>query len=271
MADQLIRLDSYPFDSNLPTQYDELGYPVFDRGITSHILAACWKQFFSNGIFAAPATNLQITRGTGFSINIAKGIGIIDGHMGGVFNDDGMNIQLTTEARGTKTYSIMLRYDNNNEYRSNWIRVVEGASVAEPETAPNVKEYRLGHVIIPTNSESIEAATIVDERGTSVCPYVAPFEEIDLSEVVSEAKRQANIELTDLASFIDRNVALIQSAIDGTVAGNLQNQIDIITNSMTDSQFLYYCGLLNDEPVGWNNEWLTYEQEITNATEISNN
>ena len=269
MADQLIRLDSYPFDSNVPTTFDERGYPVFDRGVTSHILAACWKQFFSDGIFASPATNLQITRGTGFSINIAKGVGIIDGHMGGVFSDEGLNIVLTDQARGTKTYSIMLRYDNNTEYRSTYIHVVEGNEPATPETAPNIKEYRLGYVVIPTNSENIEAATITDERGTA-CPYAAPFEDIDLSEVVSEAKRQANIELTDLAGFIDRNVALIQSAIDGTVAGNLQNQIDAITNSMTDNQFLYYCGLLNDEPIGWNNEWLTYEQELNNATEIPN-
>lgn len=242
MADQLIRLDSYPFDSNTPTTYDERGYPIFDRGITSRILAACWKQFFSDGVFASPSTNLQITRGTGFSINIANGIGIIEGHMGGVFDTDGrgLDIKLTDSVRGTMVYSIMLRYDNNNEYRSNWIRVVEGASPATPEIAPSVKEFRLGYVTIPSNATSIEDAIITDERGTSVCPYAAPFEEIDIADVIGEAQRQAQVQLDYLANYITENKQYIDAAISGELAGEILSKINEVSEKLPDDEFKRY-------------------------------
>lgn len=228
MADQLIRLDSYPFDSNVPTTYDERGYPVFDRGITSHVLAACWKQFFSDGIFASPETNLKITKGTGFNINIAKGVGIIEGHMGGVFNDDGMNITLTNEARGDKTYSIIFRYDNNNEYRSTYIYVKEGSEPAEPEIAPLIKEFRLGYVFIPSNVESIEEATITDERGFEVCPYSAPFMEVDIPSILENVREQAGIQYDEFIEFLNRNIEFIDSVLDESAIGYIQNQINEI-------------------------------------------
>lgn len=267
----LILLEAYPFDSNEPTEYDDYGYPIFDRAVTSRTLAACFKQFFTDGIFAAPANNLRITRGSGFNINIGKGIGIIEGHMGGVFLDDGLEITLTDQARGTNTYSVFLRYDNNDEYRSLFIRVEEtnGTVPSEPETAPLVKEYRLGYITIPSNVTDLTTATIVDERGTEVCPYVTPFVEIDLASVVSETQYQASLQLQALQEFIETNKELIESIFDGSAITNLQNQINSLqaqmNKALTDDQFLYYCGLIDTPPVGWQSDWQTYAQEKAGA------
>lgn len=243
MADQLIRLESYPFDSNTPTVYDELGYPIFDRGITSYILAACWKQFFSDGIFGTPANCLQITKGNGLNINIAKGVGIIEGHMGGVFDDEGLTIELSDEMiRRTTTYSVFLRYDNNIEYRSTYIHITDEISPVYPEEAPSVKEYRIGYITVPSNSIDLTNATITDERGTSMCPYAAPFEEIDVSNVIADVKQQANIQYASFVKFLNDNIEFINQAMSGEALGALQTQIN---NRVQYADFLSDYDFLN--------------------------
>lgn len=247
MADQLIRLDSYPFDSKWDG-YDAEGYPVFDRAVGASLLKATNKLFFTNGLFPRPATNLQMTAGEGYNLHIAQGWGIIEGAIGGIEAEEGYNFKLLDEApRGNKVFSVFLRFDDNDEFRSLYIRIAEGTEIEEPEIAPSVYELRLGYVSIPSNAESMTEATITDERGLSVCPYAAPFEEIDISEVIAEVKRQAGTQYAAFVDYLEANMSFINSAIDGTAAGALQAAInelrqDALTKDMLDGETLKLSG-----------------------------
>ena len=235
-AGNLTRLESYPFDSNPPTTYDDYGRPVYDRAVGARMLRYTYEQFFSDGVFGTPADALQIGKAsTGLAATIQPGMFIINGSIGAVVGEP-ITLQLASSApQGVVKYAIMLRYDNNQAYRSLYFNVVAseaGGDVPVPETGtPEVKEYRLGYVTVPSGSADMSAATVTNEKGTVVCPYSAPFEEIDLSEVVADAQNQAGAALDQYLKYVKEYYDLVLSAVDGTTAGHLQEQIDELKSS----------------------------------------
>lgn len=232
----LTRLESYPFDSNPPSTYDDYGRPVYDRAVGARMLRYTYEQFFSDGVFGTPANALQIGKAsTGLAVTVQPGMFIINGSIGAVVSEP-ITLQLASSApQGVVKYAIMLRYDNNQAYRSLYFRVVAGEAGGDaptPETGtPEVKEYRLGYVTVPSGSTDMGAATITNEKGTVTCPYSAPFEEIDLSEVVSDAQNQADAALDQYLDYVKEYYDLVLSAVDGTTAGHLQEQIDELKSS----------------------------------------
>lgn len=235
-AGNLTRLESYPFDSNPPTTYDDYGRPVYDRAVGARMLRYTYEQFFSDGVFGTPNDALQIKKGTsGLTVTIEPGMFIINGSIGAVIGEP-ITLQLASSAtQGIIKYAIMLRYDNNQAYRSLYFRVVAGEAggdVPAPETGtPEVKEYRLGYVTVPSGSTDMSGATVTNEKGTAVCPYSAPFEEIDLSEVVSDAKNQAVEAMTVLLEEFTKYKDVVDSALDDSTATYLQQQITELQQS----------------------------------------
>lgn len=223
------RLQSFPFTS-VYNDYDEKGRPIYDRAVGSKMLRHAFAQFFSSGIFPQPSDNLMLRRGSGFDVVVSYGEAIIDGAFGGVDDVNGKAFTLMTEPpRGSKTYAFFVRLDDNFDKRSLYIRVAEtaGSAPAEPEAVEGaVSELRLGYVTFPSNAASVEDATLVDERGLAVCPYAAPFEDIDVSHILDEVRRTAGMELDSFMRILSDNLSFIASAIDGTAAGNLQAQIN---------------------------------------------
>lgn len=253
----MTRMQSFPFDSKADG-YDADGYPVYDRAVGASMLRSTFAKFFSNGVFPSPGDALQIGKGaSGLTVTIQPGIAIIDGAMGGVEGDDPITLTLDTAApQGNVCYGIMLRYDNTDDKRSLYFNVVRGDAAAEPsppapdQSSPEVFELRLGYAVLQSNATDMSAATVVNEKGLEVCPYAAPFMEVDLSQVVSDAKNQASEILADytkaieddmrlfndnvredlqeLADYIERNKDFVDSALDDTTAGYLQEQINAI-------------------------------------------
>lgn len=232
----LTRLESYPFDSNPPTTYDDYGRPVYDRAVGARMLRYTYEQFFSDGVFGTPADALQIGKAsTGLAVTIQPGMFIINGSIGAVVGEP-TTLQLASSApQGVVKYAVMLRYDNNQAYRSLYFRVVAGEAggdVPAPETGtPEVKEYRLGYVTVPSGSTDMSAATVTNEKGTALCPYSAPFEEIDLSEIVSDAKNQSIEAMTVLLEEFTKYKGVVDSALDDSTATYLQQQITELQQS----------------------------------------
>lgn len=235
-AGNLTRLESYPFDSNPPSTYDDYGRPVYDRAVGARMLRYTYEQFFSDGVFGTPANALQIGKASaGLAVTIQPGMFIINGSIGAVVGEP-LTLQLASSApQGVVKYAVMLRYDNNQAYRSLYFHVVAGEAGGDaptPETGtPEVKEYRLGYVTVPSGSADMSAATVTNEKGTVTCPYSAPFEEIDLSEIVADAQNQADAALDQYLDYVKEYYDLVLSAVDGTTAGHLQEQIDELKSS----------------------------------------
>ena len=239
MADGLTRVESFPFDSRADG-YDVDGYPVYDRAVGASMLRSTFEKFFTDGVFGTPADALQIEKAeSGLAVTIRPGTFIIDGAMGGIpSTSDPMKITLERETvNGNIAYAIMLRIDNNDDTRSLYFRVAKGEAAASPvppepdRTSPNVYEYRLGYVVLPNGAKDMSSATVTNEKGTLMCPYAAPFEEIDLSEVVSDAQKQADAALDQYLEYVEEYYDLVLSAVDGTTAAHLQEQIDELKSS----------------------------------------
>ena len=226
MAETLMRLESFPFDSRFDG-YDDYGYPVFDRAVGARMLRDTFKEFFKNGVFPAPANALEISKGNGLSVNLKGGAFIINGAMAVIA--DGTNIVLADQPpRGIITYGIMLRFDENTEFRSCYIRVAvgeAGGAIPAPQESAGVKEYRLGYITVPNGAQDLSGATVNNEKGTEFCPYASPFEKIDLSAVVNDAKNSGNEALIALLAYFEEYRDIIDAALDGSAATHLQQQI----------------------------------------------
>ena len=237
-------LDAFPFDSSPNLVTTEQGYRRGDRAVDAWTMQRTFAQFFSDGVFGTPADAFQIAKAaSGLAVTIQPGMAVIQGAMGGIKDSDGaLTVTLdTAAAAGNVCYGIMLRYDNNSDVRSLGIRVVKGVAGSNPQppapdtTSAGVMELRLGYVTVPNGATDLSNATVTNEKGLAVCPYAAPFEEIDLSEILGDVKRQTNESLQNFLAFLQQNIDLVNSAIDDTTAGNLQAQINELENGVITS------------------------------------
>lgn len=227
------RMQSFPFDSKFDG-YDSDGYPVYDRAVGASLLRETFSKFFTNGVFPSPGTALNIGKAnSGLAVTIQPGLAIVNGAMGGIEGEDPITLALDTEPpQGNVCYSVFVRYDNTSDCRSLYFRTARGEPSSSPQPPspdtgyPEVYEIRLGYVTVPSGATDLSSATVVNEKGLSTCPYAAPFEEIDVSGVIEDTKQAALDALSSLNDYIQTNMEFIDSAIDGTVAGNLQAQIN---------------------------------------------
>lgn len=241
-------LESFPFDSSPDVEYDDWGYPRFDRAVGAKCLRDALRKFFSSGVFPSPGTALQISKADGLAVSIAPGACIVDGAIGTVLEP--MRVTLDAKAPAGKVcYAVMLRADDTEAARAVVVRVAKSEAgpdpqPPEPERKPGVYEIRLGHVVVPNGASDLSGAVVTNEKGLAVCPYAAPFVEIDVSEIVVDFRNRAEEEMQRFGVFIDgqkadaqaavdrfseflaKNIEFVKHAIDGTMAGHLQNQID---------------------------------------------
>lgn len=241
------RVESFPFDSKADG-YDADGYPVYDRAVGALTLRTVFRQFFTDGVFGTPADALQISKGSsGLVVNINPGVFIIRGAMARVGDgDEPVTLTLSdTPPQGNVAYGIMLRYDENDTAsigRSLSLVAVAGeaSSSAQPpapdQSTPGICEYRLGYVTVPSGMTDLSGATVTNEKGLSVCPYAAPFDNIDLSEIVADARAQAQETTDAFLHYAQQYYDLVASAIDDTTAGMLMEMInDINAHGLVDN------------------------------------
>lgn len=235
-----LRVESFPFDSKADG-YDADGYPVYDRAVGALTLRTVFRQFFTDGVFGTPADALHISKGDGgLRVNVAPGVFIVRGAMARVGDgDEPVTLTLSdTPPQGNVAYGIMLHYDENDTAsigRSLSLVAVAGeaSSSAQPpapdQSTPGIFEYRLGYVTVPSGATDLSGATVTNEKGLEVCPYAAPFDTIDVSAIVEDARNQAQ-EVTDaFLVYAQQYYDLIASAIDGTTAGMLMEMINNIS------------------------------------------
>lgn len=220
--------ESFPFDSSKPTKFDDYGRPILDRAVSSRTMRDSFAKIFSNGVFGKPADAFIISKGDGLNVKINPGMCVIDGAMGGWREEQSFALPAAT---GKVAYGIFLRLDDNSDMRSIYVRIDAGAAGSNPtppapESGDKVTELRLGYVVVPSGATDLSEATVTNEKGLEVCPYAAPFTEIDLAEIIHDAQTYAGERNEEFTAYLVENMEFIASCLDGTVAGNLQAQID---------------------------------------------
>lgn len=227
-------LDAFPFDSSPNLVYTNQGYPRGDRAVDAWTMRNTFRQFFSTGVFGTPANAFEISKGTGLTVTVQPGMCVIEGGMGGISEKSGpLTLTLGTgPAQGNTPYGIMLRYDDNSDVRGITVYAKKGTpgdnpTPPEPDTtSANVYELRLGYVVVPNGAGDLSNATVTNEKGLAVCPYAAPFDEIDVSSIVSDVKNGGTEALSELIRYFETYREAIDAALSEEEATYLQTQIN---------------------------------------------
>lgn len=241
-------VQNFPFDS--------LSADNPDRAANSKIFADYLKSFFSDGIFPVltqfPDMHQLAVRASnpaGMSVVVDTGMGLISGRQYAQDAERTLQIPAADTSLPRKD-RIVLRMDLNTQYRNNELYVVTGTAASSPQppalTRNNVVyELALATISVAANATSITAADITDERAnTDVCGYVTNvLGQVDTS--VINAQFQAFFEQTqeNTADWEDAQQAAfttwfdtIKGQLGEDAAGNLQNQIGVLSNLTTSKK-----------------------------------
>lgn len=211
---------SFPWDS--VNTNPEVTPPKWDRPSSAKDFRDVLSKFFSTGVFMDSGTSLQVVASSDMSVTVKKGSAIVNGTV--AINDADEAISLSGSDQSLpRIDTIVARWNANNDARYIKLFVLKGnaaSSPVRPALTRNESVYEIGlaDVYVPAGSTSLTQQRITDTRlETGRCGASAPYAEFDTSALFDQLKNQ-----------VDSNLALIQSAIDGTTAGKLQDAIDAV-------------------------------------------
>lgn len=183
-----------------------------DRKVYTKDFRALFSKYFTNGVFNG---GFAVTPATGVKVNISPGWCNING----VFGYSEETIEKQIETVSSETYfNIVLRLDDNKATRNIEIYVVKGTSTP-PKLTRNETVYELciARIKVGASDQSITLSMIEDTRlNTELCGIVANAVQVLDTDTYYNQFQGA------LDEFLDT----VDQALDGTLAGNLQNQIN---------------------------------------------
>lgn len=223
---------SFPWDSIVTGFDEETGFPRYDRTYKAEELREVLKTFFSNGVFLQDSEAFVVTPNEGMSVLVSSGRCFIQGDVG--VEQSTRELLLQAPSSQDRIDTIVLRWDANIDARSIDIYVREGVASSTPvrptlTRTESVWELGVADIYIAKNTQSVAAQRITDTRlETSRCGAVTPFATIDTTTFYNQIQAAIDARMAELQEQTQTAVDLAQSALDGTIAGNLQTQIDII-------------------------------------------
>ena len=211
---------SWCFDSQA---VENDGLTTYDREYGSAEIREVVKLLIGNGVYANPATNMQVTAGSGMTVAVQPGFCWVSGAMGAV--DDAETLSLDTSSSG-RVDLIVARFDLALAYRSIRLAVIPGTegSSSPPSLTRNESTYdiQLARINVRAGASSVLQSDIVDTRyNAGVCGIVTGIiNQIDATNLFSQFQ-----------SVFDQFMATLETTLSGDVAGNL---LTLITNHTDD-------------------------------------
>lgn len=192
---------SFPFTSN-----------GGDRKVYTKDFRALFSKYFTNGVFNG---GFAVTPATGMKVNVSAGACNINGVF--AYSDDNTEMPIETVSSET-CFNIVLRLDDNKASRNVGLYVVKGTSTP-PELTRNETVYELciARIKVGASDQSITLAMIEDTRLNN-----------DLCGIVANAVQTLDTDTyyNQLQGKLDEVIDIVDQALDETLAGNLQNQIN---------------------------------------------
>lgn len=236
-------IQSYPFTSNVT--YDEHSNPVYDRAVDAEFLRAFYQKDRGDGVLMLGDSSCYLVKAqTPASRNVVvkPGYCFIQGAY--AINDDDATIAIdAADSTLPRIDSIVLRLDIRNDYRNINLYYKKGTAKSSP-TAPTLtrtnEQYEIGiaNVHVPAGSSVVQDQHIEDTRmDKDRCGSSLPLQEIDTTNLYKQLQDQ-----------ITQNMALIQSALDATTAGYLQNQITAIVAKLYPVGSYFISSTQNTSP-----------------------
>ena len=178
------------------------------------------KILVNNGVFD---NGLMVSANSGMTVEIAAGAAIMNGFL--YYNDAPKALTLeTANASLPRIDSIMLRW--NISGRTMNAIVVTGTAQSNPVAPAPVRnsttfDFQLATVRVNSGVTSITAANITDTRpDRSVCGITSGYNSVDIDAMMTQYTAEFNDWFEEMKGQLTEDAA-----------GNLQTQIDAITNS----------------------------------------
>lgn len=204
---------SYPFESQNTGTAEQ---PVYDRAITAENERQFNKLRYTNGVFIESSLDddLQVIPGNGMAVKVSKGGCHIEGAL--AYNDNAITLSLEAANSTLRRIDrIVARFNTSTNVRSIMVYVKTGTNATNPvapalQRESNFWELGLADITIPAGATSISASNILDTRmDDSLCGRVLP----------------AIPYVTQLGALYEQYQELVDSALNGTVAGQLEARI----------------------------------------------
>lgn len=211
---------SWPWDS-VVTGFGDNGFPIYDRSYKAEQLREVLKRFFSNGVFIDEPNQFHVTPGEGMNVIVDPGTCFIQGDV--AYEQSQRELAIQAPSSEDRIDTVIIRWDANIEARTVDLYVLQGVASATPvrptlTRTESVWEIGLCDIFIPKNSSAITADRITDTRlQTARCGAVTPLLNVDTTTFFSQ-----------IQAAVDRAVDLANSALGGTIPGQIQQQIDTI-------------------------------------------
>lgn len=215
---------SYPFESQNTGTTEA---PIYDRAITAENEREFNKLRYVNGVFQTPANALQVTVAGGMKSSVAPGGAHLEGTM--YYLDEVMQF---THAAANASYDridrIVLRFDTAMDVRGTHLYKLQGTPGSSPQPPAitqqaNYYEIALADIKVRKGASEITNADITDLRlNSDLCGLVVPAIPLPLDLTAIYNQYQASL---------DQYLQFVAAAIDETLAGNLQSQIDALNTN----------------------------------------
>lgn len=228
----------FPFDSVV--SFDEHGYPIFDRAVSSKPLKALIGKLFTTGVMPNPSNNLQVFAGEeGMTVTVKAGFCVIEGGLKLEDTDRTLEVQ-ASDTTYDRIDTVVMRWNGNDNARICDLYVVEGTPASSPvrpelNREGSIYEIGLADIFIPKNTGAIAQQRITDTRmDTNRCGIVSSISEFDTSTLYAQVQADLT-EFKDVeeADFIEWYEA-IKDRIDAITAEMLQDQIDALDSGKAD-------------------------------------
>ena len=208
---------SFPFDNT--------SQEVQDRNIDSDVFAEYLKRLTggNNGVFAEVGTKMQVTATGGMTVKVKPGDGFIEGRI--FINDIETELPMESAESLDRIDTVVVRLSKAN--RETTLAVVKGTASSAPSAPALTREsgvYELGlaNVLVKKNTVNITQAEVTDTRLNDQRCGVAPvLGQIDTQGLYDQYQ-----------SSLDQSLETVAQAIDGTLAGQLQANIDEVKNEI---------------------------------------
>ncbi len=226
-----MELKCFPFTSEVT--YDVEGKPKFDRAVDSKVLRTVYKNYWTDGVFAITNSNsfrVSAPSSNSMSVVVQPGACQIQGACAYSLAEATLVIA-PSDAMMPRIDSVVLRLDDNLDFRNIRLYVIKGTAATEPAAPALVREgsifdIGLANVYVGSNATAIKQINITDTRpDANRCGYVSAVNTLDTTGIYRQYQ-----------DSVDQILTTMSSALDGTLAGNIQNQLNTISTKVTTNQ-----------------------------------
>lgn len=219
----------------------------YDRTYNAEDFTTIFSLFMSNGVFANPINQLQVTAGSGTNVTVSAGHAFINGHWYELKNNATLSVANT--ANSNTTFAIVVQLDTSN--RTIGLKAIDQKKVIPSNTKLIIMNALvLAFVDVTSGASSISNANIRDTRSDNdMCGFVTgAVDQIDATSLFNQFQ-----------TTFDEWFAGIKDKLTTDQAGNLQTQI----NKIGTSDYGSYETMKK-----WINQWSGYPSKTTYKLEF---